>query len=103
MFLTGMMKSFYLAVLENEPYKPLSLNPHSGAGGEKPKSSSNKAHPWNPVTINRLAPFPQSPLVGFGKGGGIGRIPPLFPPPFGFYAYIINVQLDCALIVSIIE
>jgi len=46
--------------------------------GEKLKSSSNETLTWKTVTaINRPAPFP------FGKGGGIGRIPPLFTPPFG--------------------
>ena len=38
------------------------------------QTSSNKDYPRKPViAINRPAPFPHRPLVGFGKGGGKGH------------------------------
>ena len=76
MFLTGMVCSFYPS--------PVSLNPAFGGRWEEAKSSSNESLTWKTVTgINRPAPFP------VGKGGGIGRTPPLFLLPFGFTPQIV--------------
>lgn len=101
MFLTGIMPSFYpspvshkgrffenrrfarrkAAVFEAE-FSPKSVKskiptPESSPvspKGEKPKHPQIKHFPWKAVTIiNRPAPFPHRPLVGFGKGGGKGH------------------------------
>ncbi len=48
-----------------------SPQPPFGAGGERPRPPSTQTLTWKTVTgINRSAPFPHRPLVGFGKGGG---------------------------------
>ncbi len=98
MFLTGIMLPFYPAVFGKCEYKPLSRLPQ---GGEA-KTSSNQTLTWKAIIIiNRPAPFPHRPLVGFGKGGGIGRtLPsPLSSPVwiciiYRCYNYCVNANFD---------